>query len=370
MTVGNKASFDQLLHGLQQTNPRLYDALKLLAADVHRLNLEVFPPLPYVPPTPPVALAPPVLASFNYTLHPDNVFLFWSLESGNALGYELRKGPVFEAADIILRTDTSGAFVPPLLVGTHRYWLQAIGTESRSVPLFVDVIISPLGGFVVTVAVIDNNVLLTWHEPTSVFRISHYIIRRENVIIGKVSGTFTVIFEQASGTYNYSITGYDIAGNPSLQSDVSATVLQPPDYELQEQYVSDLTHYKENVLLIDALPSHLLCCVRDETWEEHFMDREWNNIQDQIDDGFPIYIQPTNINGTYEEIHDVGVLLESTVVNINFNTTVIYPLGHDVVVLLSYSADQVTWTDPVPTLNLFAMNLRYLKVTVEFTVVD
>jgi hypothetical protein len=370
MTIGNKTNFDQLIQGLQQTQPRLYDALKLLSADIQKLNLEVFPPLPLIPPTPPAPLPVPIIASFNYSLHPESVFVFWSLESGTAVAYELRLGPVFDSAQIILRTDTTSASLPPMLVGTHKLWLQAIGVEAVSAPVSLDVVIPPLGILTISASVIDNNVLLYWSQPTSVFLIDYYKVMRGEELIGLTPGTFTVVFEQRAGTYEYSVTAYDVAGNTSPTATIAATVLQPPDYELQDEHVSDLTHEKVNVLREAGPPPYLLCCVRTETWEQHFMDRSWTSIQDQIDAGFPIYIQPLTESGSYKETYDIGTVLDGSVVSISWNSEIIYPNGHDIIPNIEYSVDGISWEGPFQTVTVFAASIRYLRVTMEFNALN
>ena len=111
-----------------------------------------------------------------------------------------------------------------MLEGSYTFWVQAIGAEQNSAPLSVDVIIPPLGSFSTNASVIDNNVLLSWIQPISGFRIEYYEVYRNGTtdLVGTIGGTFIVVFEQASGAYTYNIFAYDVAGNKSPISSASA----------------------------------------------------------------------------------------------------------------------------------------------------
>ena len=360
------ANFNQLIQDLKQSNPRLYDALKLLGASVDNINLELFPPLTFTP-QPRPATQVPVLASFSYRIDPDSVLFSWALLSGIAIAYELRVGVTFDTADIVLRSDTNSARLAPMLEGSYTFWVQAIGTEQNSAPLSVNVIIPPIGSFSTNASVIDNNVLLSWIQPVSAFRIEYYEVYRNGTtdLVGTVGGTFFVVFEQASGAYTYNIFAYDVAGNRSPISSASTFVSQPPDFELQAEYKSDLTHAKENAYR-DPSP-HLIVAIAEETWEEHFVEHNWESPADQVAAGYPIYIQPTNPTAQYDEIHDFGVIINDTVVTISYSIETINPSGHDVAIQLWTSVDNITWSGPFNTESLFVTSIRYLQVIVNFT---
>lgn len=368
--MANVDSFRVLIKPLQQKDPRLYDALNKLADDVVRLNITVFPPTTIVFPqtSAPVTIAD--VTDFNYELKSTSVRLYWTAPEEAVLRYEIREGTVWETANSILTTDTLSAELDPLLVGTTTFLIKAIGednTESTNAKS-LDVIVPPLGSISVSSQVIDNNVLLFWNFPTSVFSLEPFNVYRNGVFFGKIHGTFITFFEQVSGTYTYGVQAEDLAGNLSTISTVSATVSQPPDYELQANFVSSLNGTLTNVTKEPG--PRLLCCTRNENWQQHFADRGWSNIQDQINAGFPLYIQPSEASGQYLEVIDYGLVISNTVVTVTYNTLLISGLGVTVRHFLSTSTDNITYSTEVETTTLFVASLRYVKVRVTFTALN
>lgn len=364
------ANFDPLIEDLKQKDPRVYDALKLLIRDVKALNLEVFPPTAGTTTDQSgSSSAVPDIEVFGYELKLDSVRLFWVAPNAEILRYEIRLGNTWDTANSILTTDTLSAELDPILVGTTRFLIKAIGVSGLSVNArAIDVIVPALGGLSITASVIDNNVLLYWTSPTSTFRINHYVVSKGVDVIGILSGTFITIFEAVSGAYTYKVKAVDIAGNESPEASIVATVSQPPDYELRSDLLSDFSGTKHNVTLRQN--GRLLCCTRMETWKQHFEDRAWFSIRNQIDAGFPLYIQPSETDGYYEEVIDYGLVINGTVATITYNTALISGLGVTVAVSLSSSLDNITYTSPIVTTNLFIASLRYLKVRIDFTALN
>lgn len=105
------------------------------------------------------------------------------------------------------------------------------------------------------------------------------------------------------------------------------------------------------------------------TFAGHFITNGWNSPQDQVDAGYPIYIQPTDPAGYYEEIIDYGTLLTNNIVTVLYNENVIEP-GITVTVYLSTSTDGVSYSSYVAGTSLFVASLRYLKFKLDFTSSD
>lgn len=105
------------------------------------------------------------------------------------------------------------------------------------------------------------------------------------------------------------------------------------------------------------------------TFAGHFIINGWNSPQDQVDAGYPIYIQPTDSAGYYEEIIDYGTLLSNNIVTILYNENVI-EAGITVTVYLSTSTDGVSYSSYVAGTSLFVASLRYLKFKLDFTSSD
>lgn len=196
-----------------------------------------------VPPSQ-VVVAAPVVDGTGFVLS-------WSAQEGSLpiSTFEVRYGTDFATGTMVTRADTNSIRVEGAWLGDRVFHVAAIdragnmgAAGSRTVT-----IVAP-GTPAVTQQVIDNNVLLKWSATPGTLPIKEYKVLRGNqtsteetaAVIGTLSGQFTVVFEAASGYYNYFVVAYDTAGNRStLSGMVTAYVNQPPDYVLQLDRNSD-----------------------------------------------------------------------------------------------------------------------------------
>lgn len=359
---------EALIQGIQLSDPRLYQILQELNRGLLYVQEELFPlvleaQLP--PPTVPLLDSP---ASFTYQFTPITVRLLWS-EVPDATGYEVREGPVWDTALFMFRNNSIQADISPLLLGTHIFEIKTINSAGAysDASTIQSITIPPLGTITIDKQVIDNNVLLRWTPPTSTFRILNYEVKKGTTTIGLVDSTFFTFFENVAGTFTYQITAIDVAGNRSPTASVVVTVLSPPDYALQDTRVSALNGTTVNVYRSAKLPS-LLACVDIHAWAVHFERRTWTQIQNQIDAGYPIYIQPTVLTGSYTEIIDYGVLIHNTIVTVTWNQTIWTP-GNEVSVNVKMlvSDDGLTYSAPSYGASQYFGQLRYLQLVLEFT---
>ena len=233
-------------------------------------------------------------------------------------------------------------------------------SQAGSVSVSVNVPTKPS----ITQEVIDNNVLLRWTDSKTTLPITSYEIRRGSVwdsatVVGKVQAQFSAIFESNGGTFTYLIKAYDTAGNESAIGSVVAVVNQPPDYVLQLSVDTTfagagINSFRENGALLIPVNT-------TETWQTHFTSRGWNSPQDQINAGFPIFIQPSNGSGYYEEIIDYGSVLAGTKVSVTPAVTIL--AGNP-----TYTIDisvRKTLTDAWTVYNnytsVYATDFRYVK---------
>lgn len=114
----------------------------------------------------------------------------------------------------------------------------------------------------------------------------------------------------------------------------------------------------------------LLACVDlTKTWTTHFTSQGWASPQDQINAGFPIFIQPALTTGSYTKIFDFNTIITNITANIFYSSLVVsgnVTLGFQ----LYTSTDGVTWTGPTSGTSIFATSLRYVKVVITFTGID
>jgi hypothetical protein len=359
---------DALIQGMQIQDSRLYTILTALNERLGSVEEDLNPLVlqsQLNTGTTTALLGPP--ATFTFAFTSTTVRFTWS-EVVGAFGYELRKGTVWDTAAFQLRTPSLQADLAPLLVGVHTYLLKTIdGDGNYSTTAIQCVVTVPaVGAVTVSKQVIDNNVLLSWGAPTSVFQILNYEVSKDATIVGTVAATFFTRFEVVAGTYTYRVVAIDIAGNRGPNSDIAVQVLTPPDYALQDQRTSALGGTRTNVIL-ESGPK-LLANWAATTFQNHFTSRGWLTPQNQVTAGYPIYIQPANLTGSYEEVIDYGVTLSNVIATIAYNSNMITPAeSMTVVIKMATSTDGISYSAFTSGASQFLSSLRFLKFRLEFT---
>lgn len=222
--------------------------------------------------------------------------------------------------------------------------------------------------------VIDNNVLLSWNYGTkTTLPISHALLKKGSItdtwatatLIGAKSGEFTSISELTGDTYVYFIAAVDTDGRESTPVSISTLVSQPPDFKFNAEYVSTLNATKVNAV---TYANELYMPVNTtETWQGHFTSRSWSTPQDQINAGYPVFIQPgTTSTGYYEEVFDYGNVLGSSQITVNKIDSIITGTA-TVTTDIYISTDNITYTAYLGTSSIFATNFRYIKIRVSIT---
>lgn len=365
MVNRNTTQLRNLLQGVSwKQDPRLYELVRFLLGRIDTLEDSVFGPEATTESVISSVL-PESVQNFTYTLLQEAIQLSWTAVSGADL-YILKKGTDWLTADLVTITPSTNAAITPISTSPQTYLIKAATIDNLEslVESSVVVTISAIGAISVTARVIDNNVLLQWTAPTSAFRLREYEVYKNGVLVGRVDGTFSAMFESVSGTYNYGVRAVDVAGNVSAIYETTAIVSQPPDFVLENQYTSTLTGTRTNVHK-DATPALFACLDTSETWQTHFTTRGWNTIQDQINAGYPYYLQPTKETGVYEEIKDYGIILSNVVVSIDYNALIIVP-NVNVVVKMAVSDDGISYTAFTTGTQIFFASVRYLKFRFEF----
>lgn len=313
--------------------------------------------------------APPAdVTGFTYTIDSKiGVTLRWSnVPDLDLQYYEIRQGADWANGTIVTRVAANTHTLGAISGASQTFWIKAVDTSGGYSANPASLITSFSAPTPVTMSaqVVDNNVLLRWTVASSTLAVDYYEIRRgstwaSGTVVGRVSNsTFTTLFETQSGAYTYWIAAVDIGGNVGAISNVSATVAQPPDYQLFTNYNSTLNGTLSNAVLEGGVV--YLAVNSTETWESHFTSRGWTTIQNQIDAGYPYFIEPTGTSGYYEEIFDYGGSLPATKVTITPTNVTI--LGSSTVTPnLQVSNDGTSWTDFGAVTEAFATNFRYVK---------
>lgn len=256
--------------------------------------------------------------------------------------------------------------------GTRRWWVAAIDANGNVGDQdATDVLITPPSAPSVTQQVVDNNVLLYWSDTPGTLPILTYELRKgatwETAIsIGRKSGGFTTVFETSSGSYTYWIAGIDTANNYGSPTALTARVDQPPDYLLKDNYDSEFSGTLSNMYL-DVDGGYIMPVNTTETFAEHFTSRSWASPDAQITAGYPVFIQPANSPGYYEEIIDYEAPLASTKVTVTPTGSIISgtPTVRTDISVRTLSSDP--WTDYLDVSSIYVGGFRYVKVRLTVT---
>lgn len=372
--MSNETAIYNLIGTISNRDPRTYEALRLLLEDFYPVFYALYPPAGKKRDTSGAGVVRlGKVENFTATPFPNNLRLSWTLLSG-AFNYEIRLGSSWDTGEILLTTSSSVADISPtehnFIYGDYTFWIRprsisgAYGDEASSCAFTVPIIPAP----VITGTGVANSAILDWNEPVSTWAIDHYIVKQDGVPRGIVKSSFTVIPVLSAGTYGFTVQAVDIVGNLSAVSSIASLDLTDPI----------------NVVFLDKLDAHydgtysrtakttiggavgIIGAINDHTWEEHFLTRGWNTIQDQLDAGYPIYYQPSSpVPGSYIEVFDFGAVIDETNIVVNFSKVNLQ--GSTVVSCeIEYSTDGTTWSDPFLGLAVFADSVRYVRITLIF----
>lgn len=397
MTI--KGEVTSLISGLQKQNPRLHQAISVLSDTISKLHDELHPQLSPTGDTPDVSfndqlLPPPYL---YITSTGANLKLEWSdgipsyyFDANNIVRigvfqYEIRKGDDWTTATFVTRTPGLSATLEPIEAGEHIYLIKSMSHDrvysSGTTGGFVTVL-APAAP-IITPHIIDNNILLYWTNDTSApplpsipnggpminmvrFYVDRYIIRRAGVQLAIVKATFATFFEFLAGTYEYSIATVDIAGNEGPEAEVLLTLRLPPDYDLQDTFVSTLNGTRSSLLLRPG--PKLLGPWTSETYHAHFIGRGYTTWALKLA-AYPPYLAPALTSGaSYIETIDYGVALTDIVVTSFYNCIALTdPDLVTVVIKYATSLDNVTYSAYTAGASQFFTTFRYLRVKLEFS---
>lgn len=268
---------------------------------------------------------------------------------------------------VVKTTKSSTITLPANWIGERSFVIKTIDTLGNKSSGFTKVVNkqvpNPVTNF--RAQVIDNNVMLYWDLPAiTSLPIDHVILKRGTTwagaaLIGDKKGGFTTQSEMQAGTYTYWIAVVDTDNNQSTPVSLTTKVSEPPDFVFHADYTSTFAGTKSSAALENARV--VLPINTTETFQQHFVNNAWTTPQAQITAGYPIYIQPANGSGYYEETFDFGSILSSSRVTVVYNGTVVS--GTPVITTnISVSDDNVTYVNYNGVSDIYATAFRYVKV--------
>lgn len=227
-------------------------------------------------------------------------------------------------------------------------------------------------------SVIDNNVMLYWSEPRTVFfPIEYYNLSYVedgiSALIGRVDARFATVFEEKAGTFQYRVCPVDAAGNVGECTDVAAVVSQPPDFIFYNDYDSLFNGTKTNFVLDGK--GKMIGPYADQTWNgnsaavaellgmQNSGDLTWKQ---KHDGGYQYWMSPKQPSGEYVEVVDAGALVPSTKITVTFAYDTLEG-SPEIACKIETSQDNANWSVAVDNgFQAYATEFRYARYT--FTV--
>jgi len=370
VTQLNESQLYALIQSVQITDPVLKDLLREFVKRQEVVFDKLFDPIPSVPPQvdAPIPVKVADVLIFNYELIKLGIRLTWEQPSLNAILYEIRVGNSWEDSTRVIVTSTLQAIVPGMATdATHKFWIKAqslTGEQSENAKE-LDVLIPAISTPSLTGSVIDNFAMVSWDPCISAFQLDYYEVYKDGNFVGRTYTTFLTIPELESGTYNYCVTAVDIYLNKSQPGCKSFVVSQPPDYDLAALETDDLNGWRIRVHRDAIKPSLFAVLNIEETWGEYAANG-WATMQDEIDSGYPYWLQPTVMTGEYGTEFDYGTVYNDLIVSVDWNQVQIVPLV-TVQCFIQTSIDGISWTDEIETQSIFVVALRYARIRLLFT---
>lgn len=320
--------------------------------------------------------APTVSAAVNAAPVNDSYRITWDAPNGGSLPireYEIRYGASYAAGVSLGRTGGTTFSGPVDWLGTRIFWVNSYDANGEDGTAgSASISVSAPGETLVTSQSVDNNVLIYWTTPVATLRIETYELRRGSTwaagaVIGTKSGKFTSVFETASGVYTYWIAAIDSAGNYGTPSSTTVSVAQPPDYVLRADYDSVMDGTVSNGYLFEG--SVRMPVDTSVDWAGHFESIPGSpsaaSIQDQVNAGYPLYLQPNLESGYYEETFDYGGTVAATKVTISYSGVALAGAPVlSVTLSLAGEGSPTEFTDYPDTTEVYGTNFRYIKVRI------
>ena len=287
--------------------------------------------------------------------------------------YEVRHGATWAGGTPVGFVDVTTFRALANWSGSRIWWIAGLDVVGRAgTPGSIEVVVTKPSAPAITSEVIDNNVLLRWTDATQTLPIKHYEIRRGATFAGAsvfstAQARFANLFESSAGLFTYWVVGVDSAGNYGTEQSVAVSVSAPPDFILYDQVESSFAGTKTNCFIIPETGKLLATVNTTETFGEHFDNHSWASMQDQVDAGFPIYIEPSTTTGKYEEEIDLGAVIPSTLISVSMASSVV--VG-SVTVTPTVSHKKLSgdaWTDHAGVWQAYATDFQYVKVTLDFS---
>ena len=324
-------------------------------------------------------VGPPRNPRVSARLESDGILVSWDNPAGllPLLNWDVERVHVLNPGtpEEVVQTESYGTLdvtqvhVPAVKVGKHTFRVRARDSAGNvSGWGSVDFTAKAPGRVTVDGTVVDNNVLMYWTVPNSVFfPIREYIFSKVEggkvMEVGRVDALFFSTFETKSGTYTYRITPVDVAGNLGTAVNYAATVAQPPDFVFYYDADSAFGGTKTNFVL-DKQGGMVGPVPVSETWEQNITRSGKTIWKDKSAAGYVSWLEPRLAQGSYLEIVDTNldVPMSRIVITPTYETISGSPV---LTCKIETSLDKKTWKTLTGNgWNVMGTAFRYVRYTI------
>jgi hypothetical protein len=324
-----------------------------------------------------VVITAPAAPAVSYELAGPNEVISWTVPTSTFAidSYQLRAGDTWATAVILANIKATKFTRRADYGGGRRYQVAAVDIAGNvGTPGYIDVSIAAPGAVTSTRSdVVDNNALLYWGPPTTgSLPVERYEVRKGaswaagTTVGSNGNSTFTTVFEQQAGVYSYWVVAFDSAGTAGPAVAIVATINQPPDYVLRDDYNDDFVGITLSGMYVED--GKVYGPSFGETIKTHFDSRAWATPDAQITAGYPLYFQPSATTGYVERTMDYGTVLPATIITLTTAETV---LSGAVTVAVQISYKELVgdaWTDGAADVRqVMASEFQFVKVRITFT---
>jgi predicted phage tail protein len=283
--------------------------------------------------------------------------------------YEIRRGATQSNSAFVARVSSNNYNFPADWLGTETFWIIAYDTARNASPVQnVDVEILAPTAPVPRSEVIDNNVLLRWSNGVGTLPITATEIRKgaafaDAEVLQKVDATFATFFEFQSGDYDYWLVEIDTAGNYGTPVMITTVVSEPPDFVLQTSMTSDFSGTKN--MVIESSNGLLFGIDETKTLDDHFQDNGYDTPQQQIDGGYPIFIQPIDhlTPASYQEEFNTLGVLKSSIITVTPTLAKLAGDGEIEVDIEFRETVNDPWIKHTNKTQVYAQNFQFIRFT-------
>lgn len=291
---------------------------------------------------------------------------------------EIRQGADWASGVLMVKSKTTNHNAGWLLSGVHHFHVRHVDMSGNysAVTASVSITINaPNAVNVIRKDMAANVLSMAWLEAKTsqpILRYEYWYQKAgtplsESIYYGSAGsdGRNDLIRFPSAGEKVVYVIAYDLAGNASTPMSFSVYSTLPDDFVLASGYDEDwqVDEIVNGLVMGGTMGDIYLPVNTAETWGEHFSARGWNTAQDQVNAGYPIYIQPTPLTASHTEEHDIGKVIQSAQIVVTPTYTVLSDSAVAHIQIYYRAAPTDAWeTQGIDIAAATALNVRYVKV--------